>query len=413
MKFLGVILSLVMCFQISANDQTDNNFETIIDFTGEETKTVTLEGPMTVTRVRVEDQDSTCYRQEPYEEEVCGNETRYRNECRWQPGRRACDTRYDRVCRNVTRYRQRCTTGASRQVCTNEPGRRVCRTRDGRQTCRNVPGRRVCRSEPGRRTCRSVPYTDRVCDRVPRTYCRDIPGRNICQDVPYQDYVCRMVTKYRDIPYACTKPVEVPYEAEVTHTHEVEVKFTDADALGAGKLSLKVVDKEFIDAIFTNENEDQTFVQLTKNTEVVSDEEDAIVSKSEVSVNVGNLQKLLAPVKAVIEGVSIDKKGRLNVSTQEAKSFADSDIELVIVKKKNDEVHFAKTFKASDFSLNGEEGMKIDLSKHGFEKLKTFLGLGGVDLKISMRIMVEPPLNLHLPIKDSLIKNHDFEVEAK
>ncbi len=412
MNLTRVILSFLMCLQISASGETINNFEGVIEYSGNDTEVLSLEGPMTITRTRIEDQDSTCYRQEPYEEEVCGNETRYRNVCDWRPGRRVCDTSYDRVCRNVTRYRNSCTTGPSRNVCTNEPGRRVCRTRNGQQVCRDIPGRRVCRSKPGRSTCRKVPYTDRVCDRVPRTRCRDTPGRNVCTDVPYDEWVCKMVTKYRSVPYACTKPVEVPYEVEVNHVHDVKVKFSDVDSIGAGKLTVKVVEKDFVDALFENSNDEQSFIMLEKKTEVVSDEETEIKSETQVDITFGNLSKLLAPVKAVVEEVSVSRKGKMKINSDQASDFADSDIEVVIVKEKDNEVHFAKTFKAEDFNLSSDNEMTINLADYGFKKLKTFLGLGDIDLKVSLRVVVAPPKGLHLPIKDSLVKTHEFKVEA-
>jgi hypothetical protein len=102
------------------------------------------------------------YVQVPYQERVCRNETRYRQQCHTEPGRQVC------------------RTSQSRQVCRTVPGRRVCRTRpDGRQICRNRPGRRVCHTEPGRRTCRTE------------------PGRRVCRQVPYNERVCRYETRYR------------------------------------------------------------------------------------------------------------------------------------------------------------------------------------------------------------------------
>jgi len=101
--------------------------------------------------------------QVPYQERVCRYETRYRQECRQEPGRRVC--------------RQE----PGRQVCRNTPPTRQCRTRpDGRQVCRTKPGRRVCRTEPGRQVCRTE------------------PGRRVCRQVPYQHQVCRMETRYRN-----------------------------------------------------------------------------------------------------------------------------------------------------------------------------------------------------------------------
>lgn len=70
----------------------------------------------------------------------------------------------ERVCRYETRYRQECRQEPGRRVCRTIPGQRVCRTRpDGRQICRNRPPTQQCRQQPGRRVCRQVPYQHQVC----------------------------------------------------------------------------------------------------------------------------------------------------------------------------------------------------------------------------------------------------------
>lgn len=117
--------------------------------------------------------------QVPYTERICRNETRYRQECRQEPGRQVC--------------RQE----PGRQVCRNTPPRRVCRTRpDGRQICNTQPGRRICRTEPGRRVCRTE------------------PGRRVCRQVPYTERVCRNETRYRQERRAYTV-VDTRTKAEV------------------------------------------------------------------------------------------------------------------------------------------------------------------------------------------------------
>ncbi|MCO4793786.1 MAG: hypothetical protein KC493_08745 [Bacteriovoracaceae bacterium] len=118
----------------------------------------------------------------PYQERICRYETRYRQECRTEPGRRVC--------------RQE----PGRRVCRQTPPTRQCRTRpDGRQICRDRPGRQVCRTEPGRRVCRTE------------------PGRRVCRQVPYQHQVCRMETRYRDERRAHTV-VDQRTNAQVTFT---------------------------------------------------------------------------------------------------------------------------------------------------------------------------------------------------
>ena len=177
------LLSLLMLssFAVSAGDSHR------VQFSGQSFETFNMDTTRSVTRYRSEERESTCTRQVPYQEEVCGYVTRYERECRWEPGRERCYNEQHQECRNVTRYRQQCTQGPGRQVCRQMPGRQQCRTLpNGQQRCRQIPGRRVCEQKPGRRQCRQVPYQARECRNVPRRRCEQTPGRNICQNVPRQ-----------------------------------------------------------------------------------------------------------------------------------------------------------------------------------------------------------------------------------
>lgn len=152
MKHLLVLIGLVFSSAVFAAD-TDFGRATYTGDRGQELINLMTESTRTEYR----------WVQVPYQERVCRYETRYRQECRQEPGRRVC--------------RQE----PGRQVCRNTPPTRQCRTRpDGRQVCRTKPGRRVCRQEPGRQVCRTE------------------PGRRVCRQVPYQHQVCRMETRYRN-----------------------------------------------------------------------------------------------------------------------------------------------------------------------------------------------------------------------
>ncbi len=403
MKKVSALLSLLV-FCVSFSIQANGELEAVVEYDGEESKEVFLNKMIQVTRTRTEMRDSTCTRSEPYQTQECNYETRYRNECSWQPGRTVCRDVPDRTCRNVTRYRQQCSTGPSRQVCRNEPSRRVCRTRNGQQVCRDVPGRRVCRSVPGQRTCRQVPYTDRVCSTTSRRVCDTTPGRNVCRDVAYQEYVCRTVTRYRDVTYSCQEPVEVPYQADVEYQHKVEFSFDDEDQIGAATFNIKAID-DFLDVIAINNN-DQSFIQLERSTQFVQETETTLEFKSTVAVTFGSIEELVKPLSMEVKKVLIDNDGMIKIRSKNAEVLKDARLDVVVAKKENErEILFGKTFLAKDLKIT-EKGININLLKAGFTELKE---LGGQDVKVSLRVVVDPPRRLALPIGQSLTVNKDFD----
>jgi hypothetical protein len=138
---------------------------------------------------RTDQVPDTCYR-----DEVQGTKT----ECHTEYDRQ-CDTRFEQSCyyrnypvcvsvpRNVCHVDNQCTTQMDR-VC-NSSG------------CRSVP-RRVC--NPVQRCYNRM---DQVCRNEQRYECQTVP-RQYCQDVPRS--VCNQVPNVVKVPYACTRPVQVP-----------------------------------------------------------------------------------------------------------------------------------------------------------------------------------------------------------
>lgn len=132
-------------------------------------------------------------------------DTCYRDEI--QGTRTECHTEYDRQCH--TTYENQCHTERY-PVCRNVP-RRECHTT---QQCRTVPDK-VCNSHGcttiQRRVCspqQSCHTTnDQVCHTESRNVCQNVP-RQQCQDIPRQ--VCNQVPNVVKVPYACTRPVQVP-----------------------------------------------------------------------------------------------------------------------------------------------------------------------------------------------------------
>ncbi|OUR99557.1 hypothetical protein A9Q84_00625 [Halobacteriovorax marinus] len=437
---LLVVLSL-LSFQTVFASET-------FDYAGQRSEEVNLEVTKEITLHRVEYVDGTCERQVPYQEEVCGNETRYRQECRDVPGhnncynqsrqvceyvtnyRQSCTTGPSReTCRNVTRYRENCTTGPSREVCRDEPARRVCRTRNGVERCRDVPGRRhcttkpgertcrrvpyqdrVCRTHPGERTCRSVPYQDRECRDVSERVCDWIPTRNVCDSIPYQEWVCRDVTRYRTETYACKKPINVPYQAEKKFIRNVSFKFTDEAQVGNAKFNLSLnADSSLVVQIINNDKE-ISYIQSKKKTQLVSDTDEENIVNTVYKINFGHLETFLAPLRTELKSLWMNKAGKFVLKTSGSEALKEASITIDVVKRKNGKRHFNKAFKLSEFTT-ADSKLSIDLSKHGFSRLKGSFGKA-VKLKTQIKISIEAPKHLVDPITQSLFVTKDFKLKV-
>jgi hypothetical protein len=195
---------------------------------------------VTSTQVQV---PSMCSRQVPYQENVCKNVTRYRQDCHWVAAHEVCTNQIERECDSVPRSRQVCASSGSetvctdvpsREVCTERPEREVCRTRsDGTQSCNTVGGGthcttvgggQSCRQVPGQRECHTEYYNEEVCSNVSRRVCQNVPRENVCESVPYVKNECAMETKYRLETYACTETQTVNRTTEVSLKSEINVQ---------------------------------------------------------------------------------------------------------------------------------------------------------------------------------------------
>ena len=383
-----------------------------IDYSLQGSDQVTLQADREITLYRTEYVDSTCTRQDPYTENVCGYETRYRNECNWQPGRNVCRNETERQCRNVRRTRRECTAGRTRRECVNEPARRVCRTRNGVERCRDVPGRQRCRDVAGPQTCRNVPYTDRECNNETRRVCDYVPGRNYCSDVPYQEYECRDVTRYRTVSYACQKPVQVPYTVNKTFTHQVNFDFKDVDQIGKATIKLFVNQNGELQFSYENLATEESYIQLlSENSDVEVNSDNEYKATKSLKVKFGNLKKLLAPMNSSQKSLWMNKGGDFKLNLSNVNSLKNSKIEIQVVKRSSGDQHFLKTFELSDFTLSNK-AISIDLAKYGFEQLRGFLGKK-VKLKVKVSITVEEPKNLLTPLSVELVKSKSFNIEVK
>jgi len=144
-----------------------------------------VNNPICRTETRMEEE---CYRLPSKEEcrqvpnRVCSYETKYERECNTTPDRQECRTVSDQVCRYETKYEQQCRT---------VPGENQCRiVVRYRQECSSVPGGRQCRTIPGDIQCSIVNGENRCVKIPPREECTDAPGRQECRQVPYEEREC-------------------------------------------------------------------------------------------------------------------------------------------------------------------------------------------------------------------------------
>lgn len=260
LKKIGVTLLCLISINLYADSTKTISFE------NQREEEFILESILKQTFYKTETVDSTCYRDQSSQENVCHMETRYRQECSTVPAHQECQNTYERECRNettyenicqtipgremcemVTHYRQECNEeGGRERQCRTIPGDIRCRVINGENRCEKIPpreecnegqrGNRVCRQVayqerechqgPSRSECHTEPRTHQECRNVPRQVCDWIPAHNVCQSIPYQEQVCGMETVTRKVAYACKKDIQVPYEKIVkTNTAKVQVTF--------------------------------------------------------------------------------------------------------------------------------------------------------------------------------------------
>lgn len=360
MKHIFTFLALALLgLQVHAASSETLNFQ------GQTGDTLSLDTINTVVRYKDEERDSTCTRQIPYEAEECGYETRYCQECSWEPGRNVCRTEYETRCRTVTRYRQECTRGPDRRVCRNTPPRQICRNGN----CRTEPGRRICDTKPGERTCRQVPYQDRECTREPRQVCNWEPGRNVCDQVPYREWICRTVTRYRSEDYPCRRTFKVPYNFDRKVKGDLEVSYNDQSRGALVDFIFSLTEAGELDVRANDKSGRPVLIGMSKevNADVQADETN---TRGIFAFTFFDKEEELAPIKKAIQSAGLTRTAAWftigKVSNPERIS-----VSMVITRKTvlgNTRTPFSKTLTASDLILRNVEGgtkVQIDLSKFG------------------------------------------------
>lgn len=252
MKNLSKML-LALCLLLQLSFVTAETTKTF-NYENQREEIFDLENWLKETQYKMEEVKDTCHRDVPYEEKVCKDVTKYKNECRTIPSHTECanvnkpichnETRTREVCRTPThrechtenspechletRYENRCTTIPGEQQCRvviryheeceNVPGSRQCRqvppdiqcrVINGENKCEKIPGHEECTDSGSRRECRRVPYEERECSTGPsherceqiphqeevcknntRQVCEDVEDEEICRDISYEEKIC-------------------------------------------------------------------------------------------------------------------------------------------------------------------------------------------------------------------------------
>lgn len=367
-----------------------------------------LENFLRETRYKTETVDSTCFRQEPYIENVCKDVTKYRQECRTEPARQDCRTVYDNICRTeyryetecryergpdscryVTRYRQECRQTGGGQQCYEEPGRVQCRRApNGEQKCEKIPPRRVCNNRPGRQECRQIPYQERecsqgpsrqvchqvsrpyqVCENRPRQQCEWIPEQQVCSQIPYTVNECKDETLYKQIPYACKKEVQVPYVATLrTHQANVTVLFDARSAEVASIYNVGLSEKGEIE-ITGKEVAGSNAVAFVKRDVKNSIQGDINTINALYEITLFNKEDLFSIGSKGISSVDLNKRSMSFIVNGK---FEKERSTLAVNISKKGETKFNKILKPSQFSAKFDGAVTrvdIDLESLGAPKL--------------------------------------------
>ena len=411
---------LIMSLLNIAQAETSKSFR----FENQREEIFDLENFLRETRYKTETVDSTCYRQEPYIENVCRDVTKYRQECRTEPGRQDCRTVYDQICRTenryenechyergpqscrvVTNYRRECSTVGGGQQCHTEPGRVDChRQPNGENRCEKIPPRQVCSNAPSRQECRQVPYQERectdgpsrqvceqvnrpqqVCENRPRQQCEWIPAQQVCSQIPYVVNECKNETLYKQIPYACKKDIQVPYVVTLrTHQAKVQVLFDAKSAEAASTFNVGLSEKGEME-ITGKEDAGSAAVAFVKRDVKNSLQGEINTIKAIYKIALYNKEDLFSVNSKGITNVDLNKRSMsfiINGKFDKARST------LAVNISKNGEVKFNKTLKPAQFSAKFDGSVTridVDLESLGAPKLGgLFNKTHSVGLKLKM-----------------------------
>lgn len=402
MKKLFLIALLIFASNVALAESS----KTVV-FDGQNSDSFELELIKELTRYRDEPYQTTCTREIPYTERVCGYETLYRQECRTEPGYQQCRNVNEPICRNVTRTRRECSRGPARRVCTSVPNH-VCRQVDGRRVCTVQGTRQQCRNEPGPQTCRDVPYTDRVCTDHTRRVCDWIPPRQVCNSVPYQEYICRDVTRYRTETYACTRTRQVPYTVERENNAEVQIDYSDLNSdTSAAELAFLLDNSGNVSLKVKEQSSNPALVFVNKKQDIANDD-DNLATDTRFSIAFIAKNQYLAPVNDAVEVSTLDQN---HLVLKMAKVVRPQDLKIVIkIKKKGflgmGRYRFEKTLRSGDYTTSKTQSQSfidIDFKSIG-AKVKD-----GKKYEFTVTVSLNPDATLVTPVDAQTSKTIEFK----
>jgi hypothetical protein len=295
-------------------------------FDGSETfKEVVLQSQVYRTEYRTETQQTTCYRQE-----IAG----YRPECHFET-RQNCYY-VPRTCRVVTTNQ-----------CTNVPP--VCRP-----VCHNGPHGQICRDvcSGGGTQCRPVSHQQ----------CTG--GFNQC--TPYQYQVCRDVPVYRQVAYACTQTIQVPYQV-FDHTVDANVKINLANlpqgAIANEKFTVAIQKDDVVISVISSKNV-LIYVDKTQNVSVNGATK---VIDANVQIKFADLLSLRNTMTAISQ-IKIENNN-LSFSLGRASNLQfKTKLEIVQKKLFKDKTLINRElapFEVNTYNNNGQQFFSIDLARLG------------------------------------------------
>ncbi|MFA6236873.1 MAG: hypothetical protein WC635_06050 [Bacteriovorax sp.] len=395
-----------------------------ISYENQREESFDLENFLKETRYKQEQVESTCYRQVPYTENVCRNETRYRQECRTIPGHQECSTVYDRVCHTETRYERECRTYPGeqmcrvvvryRQECERRGGGRQCRqippdirchrAPNGEQRCEKIPGREECTNTPGEQVCRQVPYEERechtgpsrqecrdvprqhqVCENRPRQQCDWIPDQRVCENIPYYERVCKDEILYRQEAYACMKTIDVPYEVTLkTHKANVLLEFINSAALVTPAFNVSLSTGGVMSLKAKDQGASKTAAFVKKDVKNAEQENTNTIS-AKYKIALFDRSELFKFVDSGLSNLELKKD---SLSFYVLGKFEVKRATLAIRIAKKDEVKFEKTLNGTqilaEFDGIGTK-VTVDIEKYGAPKLGgVFTKKHNVTLKLKL-----------------------------
>lgn len=423
--------------------------EKTIVFANQREEIFDLENFLKETRYKTETVDSTCYKKEPYVENVCREVTRYRQQCHTVPAHQDCRTVYDQVChtenryenecryergepicRVVVNYRQECSTSDGGRQCHSVPGDVVChRAPNGEQKCEKIPPREVCENTPGRQVCRQVPYEERectegprrevcnqvnrphqVCENHSRQQCDWIAESQECNQVPYEVTECKDETLYRQIPYACKETVKVPYEVTLkTHRANIQVLFNSKELDSNPEYKISLDSRGNLSLVGVNQNEEKIISLLKKEVKV---EAQSDLNNIHAIFSIAQLK--LTDLFDVRELNSIDLNKK-SLSFVAVGKFEDKRSSLSVKISKKGSVKFEKILKSNQFKavFDGKvTKINIDLESLGAPKLG---GLFNKTHEVSLKLKLEVGDlgEVIIPFAKEISVSKTVEAEAK